>query len=314
MNKVEEEQIVTVDDYGGCTLKKTVKKKTKKIDENIETEMKEESKTDLNANQELKQPQLLKELSLKFVNQFLLHDDKTVNSNLIMALKKKTKKKTLASNVRSLREVSKTDSENLPFVAVCKSDLPKSLQTLKSSDYERLLKSAKKARINVLSTSNVLVRAGSSNIAVHKGDLPKSLQMTKSVDCVSGSVSKSVKTSSVLKTILMPRNQENVKLNKNKKENYKTKKPSLCSSSTTSVSDNMSEHTDSSIFDIEMESEIENSPLSCFEQARPPSPCNYISVPDDFDHQMSYDITKWDNIDIDLCDSKMQNQYEFDFS
>lgn len=243
MNKVEEENIVTVYDCSGCTMKETVKKKTKKRDENNETETNEESKTDLNANHEPKHPQLLKELTLKFVNQFSLHEDKTVNSNIInMALKKKTTKKTLASKVRSLREVSKTDNENLPCVTVSKDDLPKSLQTSKSSNYESgsLLKSAKKPRINVLSTSNVLVRAGSSNLAVHKGDLPKRVQMTKTVDCGSGSLSKSVKTSQVLKTTLIPRNQENVKFYKKKKEKYKTKKPSRCSSSTTSVSDNMS--------------------------------------------------------------------------
>ena len=61
---------------------------------------------------------------------------------------------------------------------------------------------------------------------------------------------------------------------------------------------NMSEHTDCSVMDIEMDTDIGNAPLWCFEQARPLNVYNYNSVPDDFDDKMSYDITKWDNIDV----------------
>lgn len=150
-----------------------------------------------------------------------------------MVLEKKTKKKMLATKVRFLHEVSKTGNENLPFVAVCYSDLPKSLQKLKSSDYESgsRLNSKKKAGINVSSKSKVLFKL-----------ICQSLQMTKTVDFGCGRLSKPVKTFQVLKTIPISRDQQNVKFNKKNKEKYRIKKPSQCSSSTTSVSVNKSEH------------------------------------------------------------------------
>lgn len=183
-------------------------------------------------NAKLKQPQLLKELSLNLIN---------------MALKKKTKKKTLLSKVRSLREVSKTDNENVSFVAVCKNDLSKSLQTLESSDCEigSLLKSAKKTGINVSSTSDVLFRAGTSNMAKNKGDLRSNLKITKTFDCGREGFSKLAETSQVLKTILIPRNQENIKFNKNIKETYKimNKNDPVLSDKIPSPSNNESEQT-----------------------------------------------------------------------